>query len=90
VRIGIEAPAEVEVHREEVYLEIQEANRQAASPSTEGVAGVAAVLRGRGRKATGGEDDAGGSEPAGASGSTGGPGGASQTSGRGVSGTAAR
>ena len=43
VRIGIQAPANVEVHRQEVYLAIQEANRQAstsASGSLEGLSGV--------------------------------------------------
>jgi carbon storage regulator len=32
VRIGIDAPRSVDVHREEVYRELQNANRAAASP----------------------------------------------------------
>ena len=45
VRIGIDAPAEVEVHREEVYLEIQQANLEAASPSTEGPCPISRTRR---------------------------------------------
>ena len=33
VRIGIQAPRSVSVHREEVWLELQRSNERAASPS---------------------------------------------------------
>lgn len=48
VRLGIEAPPDVEVHREEVYLAIREANRQAAASSVGDSEGLAAVLGERG------------------------------------------
>jgi carbon storage regulator len=44
VRLGIEAPRDVNVHRQEVYLELQEANRSAASPSADVVDTLAAHL----------------------------------------------
>jgi carbon storage regulator len=37
VRIGIKAPRDLDVHREEVFLELQQANRSAASPSAAGL-----------------------------------------------------
>ncbi len=35
VRIGIRAPRHVDVHREEVFAALQQANRSAASPTPE-------------------------------------------------------
>jgi carbon storage regulator len=45
VRIGINAPRDVEVHREEVFVEVQQANRSAASPDARDVQALAAGLR---------------------------------------------
>jgi carbon storage regulator len=40
VRIGIRAPRHVDVHREEVFAALQQANRSAASPTPEALEGV--------------------------------------------------
>jgi carbon storage regulator len=45
VRLGIDAPHDVEVHRQEVYEAIQTANLSAASPAPEAVAVAATALR---------------------------------------------
>ena len=45
IRLGITAPRSIRVHREEVYRELQAANRQAASPSTESVQALARLLQ---------------------------------------------
>jgi carbon storage regulator len=47
VRIGIDAPSEVEVHRQEVYLEIQQDTLKAASTSSDPVAGPTAAPQDR-------------------------------------------
>jgi carbon storage regulator len=44
VRLGIEAPSHTKVHREEVYLSIQEQNRQAADSKPIEVKKVAKLL----------------------------------------------
>jgi len=49
VRIGIKAPRDVDIHREEVYLELQQANQSAASPS----AGALAAFTRRASKSPG-------------------------------------
>jgi carbon storage regulator len=45
VRLGIEAPRDTKIHREEVYLAIQEQNKEAAESKPEEVKNVAKILR---------------------------------------------
>jgi carbon storage regulator len=45
IRLGIQAPRDVQVHREEVYRELQAANREAASPTEDAVQAVTRMLR---------------------------------------------
>lgn len=44
VRLGIQAPKETKIHREEVYTAIQEQNKEAANPAA--VAQVSKILKG--------------------------------------------
>ena len=45
VRLGINAPRDVQVHREEVYKELKAANRAAASPNEDAVRAITEMLR---------------------------------------------
>lgn len=45
VRVGVRAPRSVAVHREEVFAELERANRAAASPSQEAVGRLAELRR---------------------------------------------
>ena len=45
VRLGIEAPKETKIHREEVYLAIQEQNKTAATTSPDEAKKVATLIK---------------------------------------------
>jgi len=45
IRLGIKAPRSIQVHREEVFRELQAANRAAASPADAAVQALAHMLR---------------------------------------------
>lgn len=45
IKLGIEAPGEVTIHREEIYLRILEENKRAALEAPADLAGLTAVLK---------------------------------------------
>jgi len=47
VRLGVEAPADVIVHREEVYLKIQEENRKASRTIKDDLLSIARLIKGK-------------------------------------------
>lgn len=48
IRVGIEAPSDVRIYREEIYLQILEENRKAAEvASDEGLAGLSEAWKGQ-------------------------------------------
>ena len=49
VRLGIEAPRDVIVHREEIYQRIMQENRRASQVTKDGLRRVAQLWKGQGR-----------------------------------------
>ena len=47
VRIGIDAPRSLKVHRAELLVQLEASNREAASPSDDAVANLTEALRDR-------------------------------------------
>ena len=47
VRLGIEAPTKVVVHREEIYVKIQEENRKATKPVKSDLLGMVKMIKGK-------------------------------------------
>ena len=47
VRLGIEAPKDTKIHREEVYLAIQNQNQESATVNPEATKAVADLLKGK-------------------------------------------
>lgn len=45
VRLGIEAPKDTKIHREEVYMAIQEQNQQAASSNSDTTRSLSRMLK---------------------------------------------
>lgn len=46
VRLGIKAPKETKIHREEVYMAIQEQNKEAVSASPASLSDVSKAIKG--------------------------------------------
>lgn len=45
VRLGIEAPRDTKIHREEVYLSIQDTNQESANTSSETTRSIGKLLK---------------------------------------------